>query len=115
MSIERLHIGPRLSQVVIHGNTIYTAGIVADDPNADVGGQTGQILDKIDKFLKEAGTDKTQIIMATIWLSEIAHYDEMNAVWDMWVPKGHAPARACVESRLAKPEFKVEIRVVAAK
>ncbi|MEX0960183.1 MAG: RidA family protein [Burkholderiales bacterium] len=115
MSIERLHVGPRLSQVVIHGNTVYTAGIVADDPNADVGGQTGQILDKIDKFLKEAGTDKTQIMMATIWLSEIAHYDEMNAVWDMWVPKGHAPARACVESRLAKPEFKVEIRVVAAK
>lgn len=115
MSIERLHVGPRLSQVVIHGNTVYTAGIVADDPNADVGGQTGQILDKIDKFLKEAGTDKTQIMTATIWLSEIAHYDAMNAVWDMWVPKGQAPARACVESRLAKPEFKVEIRVVAAK
>jgi enamine deaminase RidA (YjgF/YER057c/UK114 family) len=115
MSVERLHVGARLSQVVIHGNTVYTAGIVADDPNADVGGQTGQILDKIDKHLKEAGTDKSRILMATIWLSEIVHYDEMNAVWDMWVPKGQAPARACVESRLAKPEFKVEIRVVAAK
>jgi enamine deaminase RidA (YjgF/YER057c/UK114 family) len=115
MSVERLHVGARLSQVVIHGNTVYTAGIVADDPNADVGGQTGQILDKIDKYLKEAGTDKSRILMATIWLSEIAHYDEMNSVWDMWVPKGQAPARACVESRLAKPEFKVEIRVVAAK
>lgn len=115
MSIERLHVGARLSQVVIHGNTVYTAGIVADDPNADVGGQTGQILDKIDKYLKEAGTDKSQILMATIWLSDIAHYDEMNSVWDMWVPKGQAPARACVESRLAKPEIKVEIRVVAAK
>lgn len=115
MSIERLHTGPRLSQVVIHGDTVYTAGIVADDANADVGGQTGQILDKIDRYLKEAGTDKTRILMATIWLSDIAHYDPMNAVWDMWVPKGQAPARACVESRLARPEFKVEIRVVAAK
>jgi enamine deaminase RidA (YjgF/YER057c/UK114 family) len=115
MGIDRLHTGPRLSQVVIHGDTVYTAGIVADDANTDVGGQTGQILDKIDRYLKEAGTDKTRILMATIWLSDIAHYDAMNAVWDMWVPKGHAPARACVESRLARPEFKVEIRVVAAK
>ena len=115
MTVQRLHVGPRLSQVVIHGDTVYTAGIVADDPNADVGGQTGQILDKIDRYLKEAGTDKTKILMATIWLTDIRHFDEMNAVWDMWVPKGNNPARACVESRLATPKYKVEIRVIAAK
>jgi enamine deaminase RidA (YjgF/YER057c/UK114 family) len=115
MTLQRLHVGPRLSQVVIHGDTVYTAGIVADDPNADVGGQTGQILDKIDRYLKEAGTDKTKIMMATIWLSDIRYFEEMNAVWDIWVPKGNTPARACVESRLATPKYKVEIRVIAAK
>jgi enamine deaminase RidA (YjgF/YER057c/UK114 family) len=115
MAVQRLHVGSRLSQVVIHGDTVYTAGVVADDPNANVGGQTGQILDKIDQYLKEAGTDKTRILMATIWLSDIRHFDEMNAVWDMWVPKGNTPARACVESRLATPKYKVEIRVIAAK
>ncbi|HET9861953.1 MAG TPA: RidA family protein [Steroidobacteraceae bacterium] len=115
MTVQRLHVGPRLSQVVVHGDTVYTAGIVADDPNADVGGQTGQILDKIDRYLKEAGSDKTRIIMATIWLSDMRYFEEMNGVWDMWVPKGNTPARACVESRLATPKYKVEIRVIAAK
>ncbi|HZP92772.1 MAG TPA: RidA family protein [Burkholderiales bacterium] len=115
MTIQRMHVGPRLCQVVVHGDTVYTAGVVADDPNADVGGQTGQILDKIDRYLKEAGTDKTKILSATIWLSDIRYYDEMNAVWDMWVPKGNPPARACVESRLAAPKYRVEIRVVAAR
>ena len=115
MTVQRLHVGPRLSQIVVHGDTVYTAGIVADDPNADVGGQTGQILDKIDRYLKEAGSDKTRIIMATIWLSDMRYFEEMNGVWDMWVPKGNTPARACVESRLATPKYKVEIRVIAAK
>jgi enamine deaminase RidA (YjgF/YER057c/UK114 family) len=110
MSIKRLHIGPRMSQVVIHGNTVYTAGIVADDANTDVGGQTGQILDKIDA---EAGSDKSKILMATIWLSDINDFNNMNAVWDMWVSKDNPPARACVESKLAAPKYKVEIRVVA--
>ena len=115
MSIKRLHSGPRMSQVVIHGDTIYTAGIVADDANADVGGQTGQILDKIDAYLKEAGSDKSKILMATIWLSDIKYFDELNAVWDMWVAKDNPPARACVESKLAAPRYKVEIRVIAAR
>ena len=115
MTVKRLHVGARLSQVAIHGDTVYTAGIVADDPNTDVAGQTGQILDKIDQYLKEAGTDKSKILTATIWLADIGDYDEMNAVWDQWVPKGNSPARACVQSRLARPQYKVEIRVVAAK
>lgn len=115
MAIQRLHVGPRLSQVAIHGDTVYTAGIVADDANVDVAGQTGQILDKIDRYLKEAGTDKTRILTATIWLASIKDFAEMNSVWDMWVPKGNTPARACVESKLAAPQYKVEIRVIAAK
>ena len=115
MAIQRLHVGPRLSQVAIHGDTVYTAGIVADDTNADVAGQTGQILDKIDRYLKEAGTDKTRILTATIWLASIKDFAEMNSVWDQWVPKGNTPARACVESKLAAPQYRVEIRVIAAK
>ncbi len=115
MAIQRLHVGPRLSQVAIHGDTVYTAGIVADDANLDVAGQTGQILDKIDRYLKEAGTDKTRILTATIWLASIKDFAEMNSVWDQWVPKGNTPARACVESKLAAPQYRVEIRVIAAK
>lgn len=115
MAIQRLHVGPRLSQVAIHGDTVYTAGIVADDTNADVAGQTGQILDKIDRYLKEAGTDKTRILTATIWLASIKDFAEMNSVWDQWVPKGNTPARACIESKLASPQYRVEIRVIAAK
>jgi len=114
MTIQRLHIGTRLSQVVIHNGTAYLAGIVAEHPISDVAAQTGQILDQIDRYLKEAGTDKTRILMATIWLADARYYDEMNGVWDKWVPAGHAPARACVEAKLAAPKYLVEIRVVAA-
>lgn len=115
MSIQRLKVGPRLCQAVVHGDTVYLAGIVADHPVPEVAAQTGQILDQIDKLLAEAGTDKTKILTATIWLSDIRFYDEMNSVWDKWVPQGNAPARACVESKLAHPKYFVEIRVVAAK
>jgi enamine deaminase RidA (YjgF/YER057c/UK114 family) len=115
MSIERKYVGPRLSQMVIHGDTIYLAGIVADHPVPDVAGQTGQILDKIDQYLKEAGSDKTKMLSATIWLADIRYYDEMNSVWDKWVPRDAAPARACIEGRLAAPKYLVEIRIVAAK
>lgn len=115
MAITRLHVGPRLSQVAVHGDTVYTAGIVADDTNVDVAGQTGQILDKIDLYLKEAGTDKTRIVSCTIWLADIKDFSQMNAVYDQWVAKGNQPPRACVESKLATPAYKVEIRVIAAK
>lgn len=111
--IKRFQIGPRMSQIVVHNNTVYLAGMVADDPSADAAGQTRQILAKIDAALKEAGTDKTAIMMATIWLSDISTFNAMNGVWDAWVPQGHTPARACVESKLAAPQYKVEIRVIA--
>jgi enamine deaminase RidA (YjgF/YER057c/UK114 family) len=111
--ITRLRTNQRMSQAVIHGDTVYLAGQVSDAP--DVGGQTRDILASIDGLLAECGSDKSKILMATIWLSDIGTFDQMNAEWDAWVPDGHAPARACVESKLAGPQFLVEIRVVAAR
>jgi enamine deaminase RidA (YjgF/YER057c/UK114 family) len=115
MAIERKKVGPRLSQAVVHGDTVYLAGIVADHPIPDAAAQTGQILDQIDKLLAECGTDKSKLLMATIWLADVRYYDEMNSVWDKWVVAGQTPARACVESKLAHPKYLVEIRVVAAR
>jgi enamine deaminase RidA (YjgF/YER057c/UK114 family) len=115
MTIQRLHVGPRLSQVAIHGDTVYTAGIVADDPKEDVAGQTRQILARIDQYLAEAGSDKSRMLSVTIWLADIKDFAAMNSVWDGWVPKGQTPPRACVESKLAAPQYRVEIRVVAAR
>jgi enamine deaminase RidA (YjgF/YER057c/UK114 family) len=114
MTIKRLHVGPRLSQIAVHGNTVYSGGIVADDPGADAAGQTRQILSRIDQYLAEAGTDKAKIVNATIWLADIKDFAAMNSVWDAWVPKGNTPPRACVEAKLAAPQYKVEIRVIAA-
>ena len=92
------------------------AGQVAvDKKGASVAEQTQNIVDRIDRFLAEAGSDKTKILRATIWLSNMDDFAEMNGVWDAWVPEGHAPARACVESRLALPEFTVEIGIIAAR
>jgi enamine deaminase RidA (YjgF/YER057c/UK114 family) len=114
MTINRLGPGPRMSQAVIHGNTVYLAGQVAAEPVPSVGEQTRQILAKIDALLKEAGTDKTKILSANIWLAEIRTFDEMNAVWDAWVVPGSAPARATVQALLARPANLVEIMVTAA-
>lgn len=115
MTIERIKVGPRMSQAVIHGATVYLAGQVADDPSADVADQTRQVLAKIDGLLAEAGTDKSKVLLANVWLSDISTFDQMNEVWDEWVTPGHPPARATVESKLARPQFKVEIMVVAAR
>jgi len=112
MGIKRLHTGPRMSQVVVHGGTIYTAGQVA--AGASVTEQTQLILQQIDGLLAEAGSDKSELISATIWITDMADFAEMNAVWDAWVLEGHTPARACVQAALAKPEFMVEIAVIAA-
>ncbi|MDA0359668.1 MAG: RidA family protein [Proteobacteria bacterium] len=115
MSITRIDSNNRMSQVVMHGNMIYTAGIVAGDPNTDVQGQTGQILDTIDKYLQSNGSDKSKILSATIWLADMNEFADMNAIWDMWVSKENPPVRACVESKLAAPQYKVEIQVTAVK
>jgi len=115
MTIDRHEVGPRMSQCVVHGDTVYLAGQVADDASVGVGGQTEQIVAKIDALLAAAGSDKSKLLSATIWLSDIATYNEMNAVWDAWVAPGHTPARACVEAALAAPRYRVEIMVIAAR
>ena len=112
--IRRLHTGPRMSQAVVHGNIVYLAGQVADDPSQDVAGQTRQILAAIDGLLAQVGTDKTRILSSTIYLADIGTFAQMNSAWDPWVPPGQAPARATVEARLATPQYQVEIQVVAA-
>ncbi len=115
MAIERINAGSRMSQAVVHGDTVYLAGLTADDTAADVKGQTKQILDKIDALLAKAGTDKSKILSANIWLTDISTWSQMNEVWDVWVSKGNTPARATVEAKLAAPGLKVEIMVQAAK
>ena len=114
MTIKRLQAGPRMSQAVIHNGTIYLAGQVANDPEKDVGDQTRQILASIDALLAEAGSDKTRILSAQIFLADIADFAAMNAQWDAWVPAGHTPARATTAAKLATPKYRVEIMVVAA-
>jgi enamine deaminase RidA (YjgF/YER057c/UK114 family) len=116
MSITRLHAGPRMSQAVVHGQTVYLAGVVADQAKGQsVGEQTKEILSAIDRLLAEAGSDRAKILSATIYLVDIGTFAEMNAVWDAWIPAGHAPARATVEARLAAPPYAVEIACIAAK
>ena len=115
MSIQRFHVGPRLSEMAIHNGTIYLAGQVADDPSLDMTGQTKQVLAAIDKLLAEAGSDKTRILSTTIYIADMAQFPAVNAVWDAWVPQGSTPPRATVEAKLAKPDYKVEIQIIAAK
>jgi enamine deaminase RidA (YjgF/YER057c/UK114 family) len=113
MSITRNHSNVRMSQSVIHGDTIYLAGQVASDSNANISVQTEQVLDKIDQLLAEAGSNKSRLLSAQIWLANIGHFAEMNQVWDAWVAEGDAPARACIEARLASPDLLVEIGIIA--
>jgi enamine deaminase RidA (YjgF/YER057c/UK114 family) len=116
MTIRRFEVGPRMSQCVVHGNTVYTAGQVAQGARgASVAEQTRNILATLDKLLAQAGTDKSKLLTANIWLAEMATFEEMNQVWDAWVAPGNPPARATVEARLAHPDYKVEIMVSAAR
>ena len=116
MKIERYETGPRMSKAVIHGDTVYLADIVADSPKGkSVAEQTKNILSQIDGFLALAGTDKTKLLSANIWITDMTIFAEMNGVWDSWVSPGNAPARATVEAKLASPDYKVEIMVVAAR
>lgn len=115
MDIERIEPGPLMSQAVIHGGTVYLSGLVGSDLDADVAGQTQQILDRIDELLATAGSDKSKLLKANIWLSDISTWSEMNGVWTGWVIAGSTPARATVEASLAHPKVKVEIMVEAAR
>ena len=113
MTIRRIDVGPRMSDIVIHNNTIYLAGQVGS-PGSNVATQTKEILATIDGLLEKAGSDKTKILQAIIWHSDMSTFAEMNAVWDAWAPQGHTPARATGEAKLAAPEYKVEIIITAA-
>jgi len=114
MTIQRFETAKRMSQMVIHNDTIYLAGQVGD-PNGDIAEQTSSMLTNVDRLLADAGSDKTKILQATIWLANMDDFAEMNEVWDSWVHEGHAPGRACGEAKLATPDYKVEIIIIAAK
>ncbi len=116
MAIQRFENGPRMSRVVVHGDTVYLAGLTADaTAGKSVGEQTREILAKIDGLLQQGGTDKTKLLQAVIWLQDIRTVDELNKVWDAWVVPGQTPARACIEARLQSPAKMVEIQVTAAR
>ena len=113
MTVRRIEPGPRMSQAVVHGGTVYLAGQVGA-PGQSVADQTRAVLAQVERLLGEAGSDKSRILAATIWLADIGDFAEMNSVWDSWIDPANPPARATGESRLAAPEFKVEIIVTAA-
>jgi enamine deaminase RidA (YjgF/YER057c/UK114 family) len=112
MSIHRIAPGPRMSKAVVHGDTVYVSGHVAE--GATVAEQARAILARIEALLNDAGTDKSKMLSAQIWLADIGTFDEMNAVWEAWIVPGEPPARATVESRLAGPEYLIEIAAIAA-
>ena len=116
MSIQRFDTGPRMSQIVVHGDTVYLAGIVASATAGEsVTKQTQEVLSIIDGHLAKAGSNKSKLLSATIYITDMKNFAEMNAVWDGWVSAGNTPARATVEARLAAPRYGVEIMVTAAR
>ena len=116
MTIKRLETGPRMSQAVVHGDTIYLAGQVAQRAaGKSVTDQTRDILETIDKLLADASSDKSKLLSAQIFLTDISTFNEMNKVWEAWVSPGNTPARATVEAKLAAPQYTVEIMIVAAR
>ena len=119
MAISRFDLtqppGPRMSRCVVRGDTVYLCGLTAADTNQDIKGQTKQILDRIDAYLQGAGTSKSNLLTANLWIKDMALFRDMNSVWNEWVDPQNAPARACVRADLARPEVLVEIMVVAAK
>jgi enamine deaminase RidA (YjgF/YER057c/UK114 family) len=112
--LRRFHVGDRLSEMAIFNNTVYLAGQVAADATQDIRGQTAQVLGSVDKLLTEAGTDRAHLLMAQIYLADMADFDAMNEVWDDWIAPGDAPPRATVQARLARPQWRIEIVVTAA-
>ena len=112
--IQRFDVGPRMSEAAVHNGTIYLAGQIADDAGADIRGQTRQVLAAIDALLERAGSDKTRILRAEVFLADMADFTAMNAEWETWVVPGHTPPRATVQAALARPEWKIEIVVTAA-
>ena len=114
MPIERQETKQRMSRIVKHNGTIYLCGQVCADASKDIREQTQTMLDKVDALLLQAGSDRQNMLSATVYLRDMKDFAAMNEVWDAWVPEGHAPARACVEARMARPELLVEVSVIAA-
>ncbi len=114
MDIERKQTKTRMSRIVKHNGVIYLCGQVCQDASQNITVQTQTMLDKVDNLLAEAGSDKAHILSATLYIKDMKYFSDMNAVWDAWVPEGHAPARACVEAKMARSELLVEISVIAA-
>lgn len=112
--IHRYDVGARLSEMAVHNGTVYLAGQIPDDATQDIRGQMRQVLAAVDKLLARANSDKGRILMAQIFLADLADFEGMNEVWDAWVTPGHTPPRATVQAKLAKPEWKVEVVVTAA-
>ncbi len=112
--VQRFDVGPRLSEMAVHNGVCYLAGQVAADGSADITGQTQQVLAAIDALLARAGTDKSRLLRVEIFLKDLADFPAMNAVWEAWLPAGHAPPRATVRAELARPEWRVEMVVTAA-
>jgi enamine deaminase RidA (YjgF/YER057c/UK114 family) len=112
--IKRIETLPRLSRAVVHNGIVYLSGQLADDPNVPVEEQTRNILQKLDGYLEQAGSDKTRVLSAVVWLKDIADAPRMNSVWESWMPAGFAPSRSCVQSVPGRPEFSVEITLTAA-
>lgn len=114
-TIQRFHVGKRLSEMAVHGGVVYLAGQVAEDASQHIRGQTAQVLAAVDRLLAEAGTDKSRILRAEIFLADLDRdFEGMNEVWDAWVPAGNAPPRATVQARLARPDWRIEVVVTAA-
>jgi len=112
--VQRFDVGARMSEMAVHNGTVYLAGQIADDASQDIRGQTRQVLGAVDALLARAGSDKAKILLAQIFLADLADFAAMNEVWDAWVAAGHTPPRATVQARLARPEWKLEIVVTAA-
>ncbi|MBV8122628.1 MAG: RidA family protein [Paucibacter sp.] len=114
MTIQRFDVGARMSEMAVHNGVVYLAGQIAEDGSQDIKGQTAQVLAAIDKLLARAGSDKSKILRAQIFIADLTDFPAMNEVWEAWVVPGHTPPRATVEAQLAKPEWKIEIVVTAA-
>jgi enamine deaminase RidA (YjgF/YER057c/UK114 family) len=115
MSIVRHEPASILSNVVEANGFVFTAGVVAEDVTQDAKGQAQQILKEIDRLLALCGTDKSKVVSATIWVTDIRHREKMNEAWNAWTGGKNLPGRACIEAKLADPRMLVEIAVVAAK
>ncbi len=111
---KRIQAGPRMSQAVVHGDTVYISGQVADDREGSLEHQTREVIAKIEALLKAAGTDKSSLLAVSVFLPHITDFDAMNSVYDAWIDKANPPARACTEARLADPDLRIEMTAIAA-